>query len=77
MLHRDGIDLREGIDYTKNNNSKECIICHYWFFIHRFKFQDSVCNRCHDLTMLCVNFGDIDIIAVKNVNGISKSEAIN
>ena len=77
MLHRDGIDLREGIDYTKNNNSKECIICHYWFFIHRFKFQDSVCNRCHDLTMLYVNFSDIDIIAVKNVNGISKSEAIN
>ena len=42
-----------------------------------FKFQDSVCNSCHDLTMLCVNFSDIDIITVKNVNGISKSEAVN
>ena len=26
-----------------HNKSKECMICQYWFFNHRFKFQDSVC----------------------------------
>ena len=26
------------------------MICHYWFFNHGFKFQDSVHNGCHDLT---------------------------
>ena len=28
MLHYDRIDLGEGIDVAKSNNSKECIICH-------------------------------------------------
>ena len=59
------------------------MICHYWFFNHGLKFQDSVCNVCHDLTMLSVNRSDIAIITVKNVDyyciifNISKSKAIN
>ena len=54
-----------------------------FFFNHGCKFQDSVCNGCHDLTMLSVNISDISIITVKNVNyrciihNISKSEATN
>ena len=57
--------------------------CHYWFFNHGFKFQDCVCNGCHDLTMLSVNISDIAIITVKHVeyrciiHNISKSEANN
>ena len=57
--------------------------CHYWFFNHGFKFQDYVCNGCHDLTMLSVNISDIAIITVKHVeyrciiHNISKSEANN
>ena len=42
MLYYDRIDISEGIDFAKSNNSKECMICHYWFLNHRFKFQDSV-----------------------------------
>ena len=82
MLYYNRIDKREGTDPTKSNKSKECMICHYWFFNHGFKFQDSVCNDCHDLTMLSVNISDIAIIIVKNVDchciihNISKSEAI-
>ena len=59
------------------------MICHYLFFNHGLKFQDSVCNVCHDLTMLSVNISDIAIITVKNVDyyciifNISKSKAIN
>ena len=26
------IDISKGIDPTKSNQSKECMICHYWFF---------------------------------------------
>ena len=54
MLHYDRIDISEGSDPTKINRSKECTICHYWFFNHGFKFQSYVCNGCHDLTMLSV-----------------------
>ena len=59
------------------------MICHYWFFNHGFKFQDSACNGCHDLSMLSFNKSGITIITVKNVDyhciihNISKPEAIN
>ena len=64
------IDISEGIDPTKSNRSKECMICHYWFFNHGFRFQDSVCNGCHDLTVLHLNISNIAItdITVKKVN---------
>ena len=50
MLHYDRIDVSKGIDPTKSNKSRECMICHYFFFNHGFKFQDYVCNGCHDLS---------------------------
>ena len=52
MLHYDKTDLSKGIDPLKSNNSKECMVCHYWVFNHGFKYQDSVCNGWHDLLML-------------------------
>ena len=67
MLYYNRIDLSKAIDVAKGNDSKECIICHYWYFNHGFKFQDSVCKGCYDLTMLCLNISDITIITVKTV----------
>ena len=32
MLYFDRIDVSEGIDINKTNASKECDICHYWYF---------------------------------------------
>ena len=82
MLYYERIDISKGIDPTKSNKSKRCMICHYWFFNHGSKFQDSVCNGCHELTVLSFNISDITIITFKNVDcccirNISKSEAIN
>ena len=83
MLYYDRIHISEGTDPTKSNKSREYMICQYWFFNHRFKFQYSACNGCHDLTMLSINISDIAIITVKNVDyrciiyKTSKSEAIN
>ena len=52
-------DLSERIDVAKSNNNKECMVCHYWFFNHGFKFQNFVCNGCHYLIMLCLNLNNI------------------
>ena len=58
------------------------MVCHYWFFNNEFKFQNSVCNICHDLTMLSVN-SNIAINTIKGVDyrciihEIRKSEAVN
>ena len=62
MLYYDRIDLSERIDPAKDNNSKECMICHCFFFNHGFEFQYSVCNGCLDLSMLSVNISDIAIL---------------
>ena len=55
MFYCDRIDLSKGIDGTKSIDSKACIVCHYWYFNHKFKFQKSVCNGCHDLLMISPN----------------------
>ena len=82
-MYYDRIDLIEGTDAIKSYISTECMIFHHWLFNHGFKFEDSVCNGCHDLTMLTLNVSDIAIITVKGVeycciiHDINQSEAIN
>ena len=65
-MYYDRTDISKGIDPTKSNRSKECMICHYWFFNDGFKFQGSVCNGCHDLIILCLTISNIAIITVKS-----------
>ena len=33
MLQYERIDISEGTDINKSDKSKECMICHYWYFI--------------------------------------------
>ena len=50
MLRHQKIYVSEGIDVNKTSASKEYQLCHYWFFKNTgFKFEEYVCNRCHDL----------------------------
>ena len=58
-------DISQGINFIKSNKSKECIIYHYWFFNPGVELQDSVCNGCYDLMMLCFVFNDIAITTIK------------
>ena len=83
MLYYDRINLSEGIDVNETIASKECIICHSWYFLDKgFRFQPTSCNGRHVLMMSI----DINSIAILNIHGvdygciitgISKSEAIN
>ena len=83
MLFYERIDINERIHPAKSNNTKECMICHYWFFNRGFKFQHSICNGCNDLAMLNVNISDIGTITTEGADyrciiyDISKSETIN
>ena len=62
MLYYDRIDISERIDINKRSTSKECDICHYWYFLcYSFKFWPNVCNRCRDLLMMSMNLSDIAI----------------
>ena len=33
MLEYERIDISEGIDVGMTNKSKECMLCHYWYFL--------------------------------------------
>ena len=84
MLEYERIDISGGIDVNKTNLSKECDICHYWYFKDvGFKYEKYLCNGCHDLTQKAMSFNNVAVIYVKR-NAyrihfwyISKNDAIN
>lgn len=43
------------------------VMSHFLFFNHGFKYQNSVCNGCHDLAMLYHNISDVTVITVKGI----------
>ena len=54
------------IDVIKTNASKECDICHYWYFKDiYFKYEPYFCNGCHDLMQKAMCFDDVAIAYVK------------
>ena len=83
MLRYQKIDISERIDINKTNASKECEVCHYWFFNDiGFKFGEHVCNKCHDLLTIAYSLKDIAILLAKGaafrciLMGISKNEGL-
>ena len=84
ILYYNRIVISEGTDVNKSSSSKECIICHYWYFKDkRFTFQSFACNCCHDALMMSINLNNIAILNIRSavycwiINIISESEAIN
>ena len=83
MLRYQKIAILEGIDINKTSASKECELCQYWFFKDiGFKFQEHVCNKCHDLLTIAYSLKDIVILNAKGATfrcilmGISKNEGL-
>ena len=61
-----------------------CDLSLLFFFLNNgFKYQDSVCNCCHDLIMLCLSINNMAIITGKGIDyyciihDITKSEVIH
>ena len=60
MLEYDRIDISEGIDINKTNISKECKICHYWYFKDiGFIYELYLCNGCHCLMQKAISFNEV------------------
>ena len=69
MLQYEKIDVSEGIDTNKTSASKECMLCHYWYFKDvGFKFEPYVCNKCHDMLMTACKLKNIAILNIKGVD---------
>ena len=66
MLQYEKIDISEGININKTSALKECELCHYWFFKDvGFKFEEHVCNECHDLLTMAYSLENIAILSAK------------
>ena len=66
MLQYEKMDVSEEIDVNKTSASKECELCHYWFFKDiGFKFKYHVCNKSHDLLTKVYSLKNIVILSAK------------
>ena len=84
MLEYDRIDISEGIHIKKTKTSKECHICHYWYFLNKtVSYEPYLCNGCHDLMQKAMNFNDVAVVSVErsdyksHVWYMSKYDAVN
>ena len=66
MLEYDRTDISEGIDINKTSASKECDICHYWYFLDKnFNYEPYFSSGCHDSVQKAMNFNDVAIVSIK------------
>ena len=83
MLQYQKINVSEGIDIDKTSASKEWELCHYWFFKDiGFKFEQHICNNCHDVLTIAYSLKNIPILNAKGATfrcilmSISKNEGL-
>ena len=68
MLEYDRIDISEGIDVDKTNKSKECKICHYWYFLDKnFSYGPYLWDGCYNIMQKSIDFKNIAIVYVKGI----------
>ena len=65
MLRSQKIDGSDRIDVNKASASKECGLCHYLFKDVGFKFEEHVCNGCHDLLTMTHSLKNTAILNAK------------
>ena len=66
MLKYDKIDITEGIDLNKTNKSKECMFCHYWYYLNKnFSYGPFTCDGCYDIVQRSTDFKNIAIVHIK------------
>ena len=77
------IYISEVTGIPKSNESKQCMICHYWCFLNKgFNYGSYVCNGCLDLSMTVYDLKDFMILNIKGVDyrcfvsNMSKNTAI-
>ena len=67
MLKYDKIDITEAIDVDKTNKSRECMFCHYWYYVNKhFSYGPFTCDGCYNIVQRSTNFKNIAIVHIKN-----------
>ena len=65
-MEYDRIDISQEIDVNKTNKSKECMLCHYLYFLEKnFSYRPYLCNGCYNIMQKSMDFKNIAIVYVK------------
>ena len=66
MIGYKRIDISERIDVDKTNKSKECMLCHYWYFLHKnFSYGPYISDDCYNFSQNSRDFKNIAIAHIK------------
>ena len=75
--------FQKELNTNKTSASKECSICHYWYFLDKsFNCDSYLCDGCHDLMQKAMSFKNVAIVSIKGNDYrihfyyISKDDAI-
>ena len=69
MLEYERIVISEGIDADISNKSKECMLCHYWYFLDKnFSYGPYLCDGCNNIMQKSNDFKNTAIAHVKRVH---------
>ena len=67
MLKYDKIDIMEGIDVDKTDQSRECMFCHFWYYLNKnFSYCPFTCDGCYNIVQKSTDFKNIAIVRDKN-----------
>ena len=66
MLEYDRINISDRIDVNKTNKSKECMLCHYWYFLDKsFTYGLYLCDSCYNIMQKSIDIKNIAIAYVR------------
>ena len=66
MLAYERIGISDGINVNKSYESKECTLCHYWYFLDKsFSYRPYLCDGCYNMNQKCNELKNIAIIRIK------------
>ena len=67
MIEYERIGISERTDVDKTNKSKECMLCHYWYFLHKnFSYGPYLCGHCYNFSQKSKDFKNIANAHIKN-----------
>ena len=59
-------DISDGIDVDMSDKSKECMLCHYQYFLDKsFSYGPYLSDGCYDMMQKCDKIKNIAIVHIK------------
>ena len=58
--------FQKKVDVIKTNKSKKCMLCHYWYFLHKdLSYGPYLCDDCYNFAQNSIDFKNIAIVHIK------------